>query len=232
VDLEVGRFEPRCPRCDRDMVPDMVGEDAPLDPRSTYAATTAAQEFLVSAWARQTGGVAWSLGYHNVYGPVQIHPVDRLQGDHDLDATEVEQRGGVDRVDLVEVASTSTDRLFCFVAECRSECTEHARAPVGARRATQGDDDRARTEPCTARTASPSPVEVAVNGASLPRGRVCSPQVLAASTTRCRYRGPRPSPGAGGHPYVGAPTPLVMGTFTALRSRPEDRRPWMSGSSG
>jgi dTDP-L-rhamnose 4-epimerase len=69
VDLEVGRFEPRCPRCDRDMVPDMVGEDAPLDPRSTYAATTAAQEFLVSAWARQTGGVAWSLGDHNVYGP-------------------------------------------------------------------------------------------------------------------------------------------------------------------
>jgi hypothetical protein len=81
-------------------------------------------------------------------------------------------------VDLVEVASTCTDRLFCFVAECRSECTEHARAPVGARRATQGDDDRARTEPCTARTASPSPVEVAVNGASVPRGRVCSPQVF------------------------------------------------------
>jgi dTDP-L-rhamnose 4-epimerase len=34
-----------------------------------YAATKAAQEFLASAWARQTGGTVWSLRYHNVYGP-------------------------------------------------------------------------------------------------------------------------------------------------------------------
>ena len=47
----------------------LVGEDAPLDPRSTYAATKLAQEHLVAAWARQTGGAAWSLRYHNVYGP-------------------------------------------------------------------------------------------------------------------------------------------------------------------
>jgi dTDP-L-rhamnose 4-epimerase len=52
-----------------DLVPGLVGEDAPLDPRSTYAATKAAQEFLASAWARQTGGTVWSLRYHNVYGP-------------------------------------------------------------------------------------------------------------------------------------------------------------------
>jgi dTDP-L-rhamnose 4-epimerase len=47
----------------------LVGEDAPFDPRSTYAATKAAQEFLVAAWARQTGGTAWALRYHNIYGP-------------------------------------------------------------------------------------------------------------------------------------------------------------------
>jgi len=64
-----GRFEPRCPRCGRDLVPGLVTEDAPFDPRSTYAATKAAQEYLVGAWARQTGGAAWSLRYHNVYGP-------------------------------------------------------------------------------------------------------------------------------------------------------------------
>jgi dTDP-L-rhamnose 4-epimerase len=69
ADLNAGRFEPRCPRCGRDLVPGLVTEDAPFDPHSTYAATKAAQEYLVGAWARQTGGTAWSLRYHNVYGP-------------------------------------------------------------------------------------------------------------------------------------------------------------------
>ena len=50
-------------------MPGLVPEDAPLDPRSTYAATKLAQEHLARAWARQTGGAVWSLRYHNVYGP-------------------------------------------------------------------------------------------------------------------------------------------------------------------
>jgi dTDP-L-rhamnose 4-epimerase len=69
ADLDAGRFEPRCPRCGRDLLPGLVGEDAPPDPRSTYAATKLAQEHLASAWVRQTGGQVWSLRYHNVYGP-------------------------------------------------------------------------------------------------------------------------------------------------------------------
>ncbi len=69
ADLVAGRFEPRCPRCGRDLLPGLVGEAAPPDPRSTYAATKLAQEHLASAWVRQTGGQAWSLRYHNVYGP-------------------------------------------------------------------------------------------------------------------------------------------------------------------
>jgi dTDP-L-rhamnose 4-epimerase len=68
-DLAGGRFEPPCPRCGADLTPELVGEDAPIDPRSTYAATKAAQEHLASAWARQTGGEVWALRYHNVYGP-------------------------------------------------------------------------------------------------------------------------------------------------------------------
>jgi dTDP-L-rhamnose 4-epimerase len=68
-DLAAGRFEPRCPRCGAELSAGLVGEDAPLDPRSTYAATKAAQEYLASAWARQTGGEVWALRYHNVYGP-------------------------------------------------------------------------------------------------------------------------------------------------------------------
>jgi len=69
VDIAAGRFEPACPHCGRDLEPGLVPEDAPLDPRSTYAATKLAQEHLASAWARQTGGSLWSLRYHNVYGP-------------------------------------------------------------------------------------------------------------------------------------------------------------------
>lgn len=68
-DLAAGRFEPPCPECGSPLADRLVPEDAPLQPRSTYAATKLAQEHLVAAWARQTGGAAWSLRYHNVYGP-------------------------------------------------------------------------------------------------------------------------------------------------------------------
>jgi dTDP-L-rhamnose 4-epimerase len=68
-DLDSGRYEPPCPSCGAALAPELVGEDAPIDPRSTYAATKAAQEHLASAWARQTGGSVWALRYHNVYGP-------------------------------------------------------------------------------------------------------------------------------------------------------------------
>jgi dTDP-L-rhamnose 4-epimerase len=67
-DIAVGRYEVPCPHCGSDLEPLLVGEDAPLDPRSTYAATKLAQEQLAAAWARQTGGGVWALRYHNVYG--------------------------------------------------------------------------------------------------------------------------------------------------------------------
>ncbi|WP_018547779.1 NAD-dependent epimerase/dehydratase family protein [Streptomyces sp. LaPpAH-108] len=69
ADLAAGRFEPPCPRCGQALVPGLVGEDAPADPRNVYAATKLAQEHLAAAWARATGGTAFSLRYHNVYGP-------------------------------------------------------------------------------------------------------------------------------------------------------------------
>ena len=69
ADLAAGRYDPRCPHCGRDLLPGLVGEDAPADPRSSYAATKLAQEHLAGAWARQTGGTVWALRYHNVYGP-------------------------------------------------------------------------------------------------------------------------------------------------------------------
>jgi dTDP-L-rhamnose 4-epimerase len=67
-DIAAGRYEVPCPRCGADLEPLLVGENAPLDPRSTYAATKVAQEQLATAWARQTGAGVWALRYHNVYG--------------------------------------------------------------------------------------------------------------------------------------------------------------------
>ncbi|MET0236734.1 MAG: NAD-dependent epimerase/dehydratase family protein [Kibdelosporangium sp.] len=69
ADLAQGRYEPPCPVCGDCLSSDLVEEDTPLDPRSTYAATKLAQEHLTSAWTRQAGGSAWALRYHNVYGP-------------------------------------------------------------------------------------------------------------------------------------------------------------------
>jgi dTDP-L-rhamnose 4-epimerase len=69
ADLAAARFEPTCPTCGAVVAPGLVDEDAPLDPRSGYAATKLAQEHLTSIWARQTGGSVVALRYHNVYGP-------------------------------------------------------------------------------------------------------------------------------------------------------------------
>ncbi|MGH4027169.1 MAG: NAD-dependent epimerase/dehydratase family protein [Pseudonocardiaceae bacterium] len=68
-DLAAGRFEVPCPGCGRNLDPQLISEEAPVDPRSVYAATKVAQEHLAAAWARQTGGRVWALRYHNVYGP-------------------------------------------------------------------------------------------------------------------------------------------------------------------
>jgi dTDP-L-rhamnose 4-epimerase len=69
ADLAAGRFEPACPSCGRALASTTIDEDAPLDPRSVYAATKLAQEHLSGAWARQAGGTVAVLRYHNVYGP-------------------------------------------------------------------------------------------------------------------------------------------------------------------
>ncbi|MEV4010731.1 NAD-dependent epimerase/dehydratase family protein [Nonomuraea angiospora] len=68
-DLEQGRFDPLCPRCGRPVRWAAVGEDASPDPRNAYATSKLAQEHLAANWARETGGSAVALRYHNVYGP-------------------------------------------------------------------------------------------------------------------------------------------------------------------
>jgi dTDP-L-rhamnose 4-epimerase len=69
TDLDAGVFEHRCPVGGEPLEWRLVREDAPLRPRSLYAASKAAQEHYALAWAEATGGTAVALRYHNVYGP-------------------------------------------------------------------------------------------------------------------------------------------------------------------
>ncbi|MCL7458302.1 NAD-dependent epimerase/dehydratase family protein [Micromonospora sp. MSM11] len=69
ADVAAGRYDPTCPACAGPLASALVPEDAPLEPRSTYAASKLAQEHLAAAWSRQTGAGVWALRYHNVYGP-------------------------------------------------------------------------------------------------------------------------------------------------------------------
>ncbi len=68
-DLAAGHFEPRDPRTGDALVPDAVPEDAPIDPRSTYAATKVHQEHLCRVFGAECGVPVTMLRYHNVYGP-------------------------------------------------------------------------------------------------------------------------------------------------------------------
>ncbi|KUH87961.1 MULTISPECIES: NAD-dependent epimerase/dehydratase family protein [unclassified Mycobacterium] len=69
ADLDAGVFEHRCPQCGALVQWRLVGEDAPLRPRSLYAASKTAQEHYALAWAEAVGGAVTALRYHNVYGP-------------------------------------------------------------------------------------------------------------------------------------------------------------------
>lgn len=69
ADLDAGRFDNRCPVCAEPLAWQLVDESARLDPRSSYAASKLAQEHYAASWARQAGGAAVALRYHNVYGP-------------------------------------------------------------------------------------------------------------------------------------------------------------------
>ncbi len=68
ADLEARRFDPGCPRCDARLASELTCEDAPLEPRSIYAATKVHQEHLSFVAMREGGPVVTALRYHNIYG--------------------------------------------------------------------------------------------------------------------------------------------------------------------
>ena len=93
------------------------------------------------------------------------------------------QAAEVHGVDEVQGAAAGGDGPAGLVAEHRPEDGEHPRPAVRAGRAAQRQDDPRRPELTAVRTASPMPADEDVNGASVPAGRVCRPQVFATSTT-------------------------------------------------
>lgn len=50
--LMASSFEPLCPRCGDSMRWATISEDAPLDPRNSYAASKLLQEPFAASWAR------------------------------------------------------------------------------------------------------------------------------------------------------------------------------------
>jgi dTDP-L-rhamnose 4-epimerase len=68
-DLDAGVFEHRCPIGGEEVSWQLVDEDAPLRPRSLYAASKTAQEHYALAWSGAVAGSVVALRYHNVYGP-------------------------------------------------------------------------------------------------------------------------------------------------------------------
>ena len=68
-DLEAGRYDPRCPRCGGDITLREIGEDTPLLPRTSYAASKVAQEHYAAAWCTLESARTIALRYHNAYGP-------------------------------------------------------------------------------------------------------------------------------------------------------------------
>lgn len=69
ADLHAGVFDHRCPIGGEPLRWRLVGEDAPLRPRSLYAASKTAQEHYAVAFNDSVGGSVVALRYHNVYGP-------------------------------------------------------------------------------------------------------------------------------------------------------------------
>lgn len=71
VDMERGKFEMYCPRCDAVVRVTPTDEEAPLSPVSVYGVTKLTQEQLVLTVGKALGISTLAFRYQNVYGPGQ-----------------------------------------------------------------------------------------------------------------------------------------------------------------
>lgn len=71
VDLEEGRFDPRCPICGASVSAVPTEETAPFKPMSVYGLTKQVQEQAILMYAKTADITGVALRYQNVYGPGQ-----------------------------------------------------------------------------------------------------------------------------------------------------------------
>lgn len=69
--LKAKIYEPLCPACNLECVPEPTSEDCPAQPFSFYGLTKLVQEQMVLMFAQACGFSAYALRYQNVFGPGQ-----------------------------------------------------------------------------------------------------------------------------------------------------------------
>lgn len=124
ADLEAGRFEPRCQRCDSTLTPMPIAEDARPEPRTIYASTKLHQEHLCRCYAQEhPGTVMTSLRYHNVYGP-RMHAEVTYEGVASIFRRQIDQgerpqvyEDGGQRRDFVHVDDVTRATVLALTAD-------------------------------------------------------------------------------------------------------------------
>lgn len=69
--IKARMYEPVCPACNEQCVPEATDEDSPLCPLSLYGLTKQVQEEMIFMFAHACGFSAYALRYQNVFGPGQ-----------------------------------------------------------------------------------------------------------------------------------------------------------------
>jgi len=69
--LSAGKYDPICPLCQNECVPEATSEDCALCPLSFYGLTKQVQEDMVEMFAQTCGISSYALRFQNVYGPGQ-----------------------------------------------------------------------------------------------------------------------------------------------------------------
>ena len=69
--LLAGKYDPICPLCQNECVPEATSEDCLMSPLSFYGLTKQVQEDMVVMFAQTCGISSYALRYQNVYGPGQ-----------------------------------------------------------------------------------------------------------------------------------------------------------------
>ena len=107
TDLDAGRFEHRCPIGSEELSWQLVGEDAPLRPRSLYAASKVAQEHYALAWADVSTGqtAVLDIAADAITDELaRLEPAELLVSDLTLDALREMGAVGLRRVSLLNLA--------------------------------------------------------------------------------------------------------------------------------